>query len=110
MAGTVLDLEIWQGKIQSLCLHGTYAEIVETFKTTKSTKIISFLIVTSTTMKGKEMGVMARKASLKRLLPRDQTEVRTNAPGRENTKYQGPEVERLRCFQKMTRRHSAGAQ
>lgn len=67
-------------------------------KQQKSTKIVSFLIVTSTTMKGKERGVTARKASLKRLLPRDQNEERTNASGRENSKYQGPEVERLRCF------------
>lgn len=79
-------------------------------KQQKSTKIISFLIVTGTTMKDKEMGVMARKASLRRLLPRDQKEVRTNASCRENSKYQGPETEWLRCFQKMTRRHSAGAQ
>lgn len=60
-------------------------------------------------MKGKDMGVTARKASLKRLLPRDQNEERKMLQVERTASTKVLRWKGLGVFEKVTRRHSADA-
>lgn len=65
--------------------------MVEVYKTTKKYKNFILSHGDKHYNEGQGDGVMARKASLRRV----QNEVRRNTSGRENSECQGPEVERL---------------